>query len=167
LGVLGVISPWNNPLTMTNKLLFPALVTANSVVLKPSEETLLVIDFFVRITNEVLPEGVLQIAHGDAKTGKVLVDANIDKAAPFAVASSFENTSQICTFIERIYVDELIAGELEHKVVASSRRYQASPWAQNNVNIAQSYAACQSKSHYELPFIQPTDVTNITPYRVL
>jgi aldehyde dehydrogenase (NAD+)/succinate-semialdehyde dehydrogenase/glutarate-semialdehyde dehydrogenase len=122
LGVLGVISPWNNPLTMTNKLLFPALVTANSVVLKPSEETPLVIDFFVRIINEVLPEGVLQIAHGDAKTGKVLVDANIDKAAPFAVASSFENTSQICTFIERIYVDELIAGELEHKVVALSSK---------------------------------------------
>jgi succinate-semialdehyde dehydrogenase/glutarate-semialdehyde dehydrogenase len=66
---------------MANNLLLPALVAGNSVVLKLSEETPLVTNFFVRTINEVLPEGVLQITHGDAKTGKVLVDDNIDKVA--------------------------------------------------------------------------------------
>jgi aldehyde dehydrogenase (NAD+)/succinate-semialdehyde dehydrogenase/glutarate-semialdehyde dehydrogenase len=231
LGVVAVISPWNYPLAMANNLLLPALVAGNSVVLKPSEETPLVADLFVRTLNEVLPEGILQIAHGDAKTGKALVDADInmvaftgslaagkhimasaasglkrlvmelggndplivmanadiDKAVQFAVASSFENTGQMCTSTERVYVDERVANEFEQKVVALAARYQAGAWDQNGVNIgpivnprqhakilshledAQTKGAkfLLGKAHYELPYIQPTVVTDITPDMLL
>ena len=81
LGIVAVISPWNYPLAMANNLLLPALIAGNSVVLKPSEETPLVADLFVKTLNEVLPEGVLQIAHGDAATGKSLVNADINMVA--------------------------------------------------------------------------------------
>ncbi len=47
----------------------------------------------------------------------VMKDANIEAAARFAVASSFENAGQMCISTERIYVDEAIAAEFEQKVV--------------------------------------------------
>lgn len=81
LGVVAVISPWNYPLAMANNLLLPALMAGNSVVLKPSEETPLVADLFVKTLNEVLPEGVLQVVHGDAVIGKALVNADINMVA--------------------------------------------------------------------------------------
>lgn len=81
LGVVAVISPWNYPLAMANNLLLPALIAGNTVVLKPSEETPLVAELFVKTLNEVLPENVLQITHGDAATGKALVNADINMVA--------------------------------------------------------------------------------------
>jgi aldehyde dehydrogenase (NAD+)/succinate-semialdehyde dehydrogenase/glutarate-semialdehyde dehydrogenase len=226
LGVVAVISPWNYPLAMANNLLLPALIAGNTVVLKPSEETPLVADLFVKTLNQVLPEHVLQITHGDAETGKALVNADInmvaftgsqaagkhimasaasglkrlvmelggndplivmasadiDKAVQFAVASSFENSGQMCTSTERIYVDERVADEFEQKVVALANRYQAGAWDQKNVNIgpivnpkqhanilsqledAQTKGAkfLLGKAYYELPYIQPTVVTDIT-----
>ncbi|WP_144210999.1 aldehyde dehydrogenase family protein [Shewanella donghaensis] len=81
LGVVAVIAPWNYPLAMANNLLLPALMAGNSVILKPSELTPLVADLFVSTLNEVLPEGVLQIAHGDSATGKALVEADINMVA--------------------------------------------------------------------------------------
>ncbi|MCL1059174.1 aldehyde dehydrogenase family protein [Shewanella gelidimarina] len=81
LGVVAVISPWNYPLAMANNLLLPALMAGNSVILKPSEETPLVADLFVNTLNEVLPVGVLQVAHGGADTGKALVNADINMVA--------------------------------------------------------------------------------------
>lgn len=81
LGIVAVISPWNYPLAMANNLLLPALVAGNSVVLKPSEETPLVAELFVKTLNQVLPQGVLQIAQGDATTGKALVNSDINMVA--------------------------------------------------------------------------------------
>lgn len=81
LGVVAVISPWNYPLAMANNLLVPALVAGNSVILKPSEQTPMVADLFVEILNKTLPKGVLQIAHGDGKTGDFLVKQNINMIA--------------------------------------------------------------------------------------
>lgn len=39
LGVVGVISPWNWPLHLSNRSVAPALALGNSVVLKPAEDT--------------------------------------------------------------------------------------------------------------------------------
>ncbi|WP_445356479.1 aldehyde dehydrogenase family protein [Microbulbifer sp. ANSA002] len=81
LGVVAVISPWNYPLAMANNLIVPALIAGNSVILKPSEETPLVADLLVKTLNQSLPSGVLQIAHGDGKTGEALVKADINMVA--------------------------------------------------------------------------------------
>jgi succinate-semialdehyde dehydrogenase/glutarate-semialdehyde dehydrogenase len=65
----------------------------------------------------------------------VLKDANIQAAAGFAVASSFENAGQMCISTERIYVDEAIAHEFEQQVVAIASQYKVGPWDMAPVNI--------------------------------
>ncbi len=65
----------------------------------------------------------------------VLEDADIQAAARFAVANSFENAGQMCTSTERIYVDEKIADSFEHMVVETASLYKTGPWNMPGVNI--------------------------------
>ena len=65
----------------------------------------------------------------------VLSDANIDAAARFAVASSFENAGQMCTSTERIYVDEKIEDQFIQRVVAYASNYQVGSWDNPNTDI--------------------------------
>jgi acyl-CoA reductase-like NAD-dependent aldehyde dehydrogenase len=65
----------------------------------------------------------------------VMANADIERAARFAVAASFENAGQMCTSIERIYVDDTIAEQFEQRVVEIARQYKTGPWHQAHVNI--------------------------------
>jgi succinate-semialdehyde dehydrogenase/glutarate-semialdehyde dehydrogenase len=65
----------------------------------------------------------------------VLEDADIERAARFAVASSFENAGQMCVSTERILVDEKIADEFEELAAANVRRYKIGPWTDPEANI--------------------------------
>lgn len=65
----------------------------------------------------------------------VMKDANLQAAARFGVASSFENAGQMCISTERIYVDESVADEFEQHVVASAKQYKVGPWNMEGVNI--------------------------------
>ncbi|KZL12650.1 Succinate-semialdehyde dehydrogenase [NADP(+)] [Pseudovibrio axinellae] len=65
----------------------------------------------------------------------VLPDADLKRAAQFAVASSFENAGQMCTSTERIYVHESVADRFETIVFDIAQRYQSGPWDQQGVNI--------------------------------
>ncbi|NDV27546.1 aldehyde dehydrogenase [Desulfovibrio sp. JC010] len=73
----------------------------------------------------------------------VLHDANIESAARFAVASSFENAGQMCTSTERIYVDERIADPFEARVVEIASAYRVGPWNEPGVNIGPIVNATQ------------------------
>ncbi len=75
LGVVGVISPWNYPFTLTLGDVVPALMAGNAVILKPSEYTPLSGLLVERLFREVgLPENVLQTLCGYGDTGAALVD---------------------------------------------------------------------------------------------
>src|SRR5690349_20787811 len=64
-GVVGAITPWNFPIAIPSWKLLPALVSGNTVVLKPAEDTPLLAQRFVDLLHEAgLPEGVVQIVHG-------------------------------------------------------------------------------------------------------
>ena len=80
LGVVGIISPWNFPLATPFHEVVMALMSGNSVVLKPSELTPLIAvkvgDIFRRAG---LPPGLLEIITGDGTTGAALIDAHVDK----------------------------------------------------------------------------------------
>jgi len=80
-GVCAAITPWNFPALMPHWTIVPALVAGNTVVLKPSEQTPLIADEYVKILNEFLPEGVLQIVHGEDDQGKALVAGDVDMIA--------------------------------------------------------------------------------------
>ena len=65
LGLIGVIGPWNYPLTNSFGDCIPALMAGNSVILKPSEVTPLTSLLMAEGLRECgLPEDVLQIATG-------------------------------------------------------------------------------------------------------
>src|SRR5215208_6091936 len=65
LGVVGLITPWNFPLTIAAWKLAPALAAGNAVVLKPAELTPLTALEFERIALEAgIPEGVVNVVAG-------------------------------------------------------------------------------------------------------
>src|SRR3954467_3171918 len=75
LGVIGVIGPWNYPLTNSFGDCIPALMAGNCVVLKPSEITPLTSMLMAEALKECgLPEGVFQVATGRGETGQALID---------------------------------------------------------------------------------------------
>jgi succinate-semialdehyde dehydrogenase / glutarate-semialdehyde dehydrogenase len=52
----------------------------------------------------------------------VLKDADLEKAAEFAVYASVKNCGQICSSVERIYVEDKAAGEFEKLVLAEIKK---------------------------------------------
>ncbi|WP_049906427.1 succinic semialdehyde dehydrogenase [Halorubrum aidingense] len=75
-GVVGVISPWNYPLTLSMADALPALVAGNAVVLKPDEKTpygALALEELLEVAG--LPDGVFQVVTGEGPTvGPALID---------------------------------------------------------------------------------------------
>src|SRR5215212_3221874 len=76
LGVVGLIVPWNFPLTIASWKMAPALAAGNTLVLKPAELTPLSALEFERIALEAgIPEGVVNVVVGPgSKVGKRLVE---------------------------------------------------------------------------------------------
>src|SRR3712207_1693267 len=76
LGVVGLIVPWNFPLTIASWKMAPALAAGNTLVLKPAELTPLSALAFERIALEVgIPEGVVNVVVGPGReVGKRLVE---------------------------------------------------------------------------------------------
>jgi acyl-CoA reductase-like NAD-dependent aldehyde dehydrogenase len=76
LGVVGLITPWNFPLTIASWKLAPALAAGNTVVLKPAELTPLTALRFAEVAREAgLPDGVVNVVVGPGRTcGQRLVE---------------------------------------------------------------------------------------------
>jgi betaine-aldehyde dehydrogenase len=76
LGVVGLIVPWNFPLTIAAWKLGPALAAGNTVVLKPAELTPLTAMRFAEIAIEAgIPFGVVNVVAGPGRTcGQRLVE---------------------------------------------------------------------------------------------
>jgi acyl-CoA reductase-like NAD-dependent aldehyde dehydrogenase len=75
-GVVGLITPWNFPLTIASWKLAPALAAGNTVVLKPAELTPLTALRFAELALEAgFPEGVVNVVAGPGRTcGQRLVE---------------------------------------------------------------------------------------------
>lgn len=160
-GVIGIISPWNFPLTMTLGEALPALMAGNAVIIKPSELTPLSAQFGAELArNAGFPEHLLQVVlgygataeslidqvdmvafTGSVATGKlvmkraaerlipvslelggkdpmiVLKDADLDRAAGACVWGALMNSGQICTSIERVYVEAPVYDRFVNKIV--------------------------------------------------
>lgn len=74
-GLVGVISPWNFPLTLSMIDTIPALLAGCSVIIKPSEVTpRFAIPLQAAIGEVPALAGILQIVQGDGATGAALID---------------------------------------------------------------------------------------------
>ncbi|WP_370980933.1 aldehyde dehydrogenase [Agaribacterium sp. ZY112] len=152
-GVVVGITAWNFPLALAGRKIGPALVTGNSIILKPTQETPLATTELGRIANEAgIPAGVLNVINGSGSVvgqalcespitkfitmtgstvagkmiyktsaeymtpvmlelgGKapmvVMNDADLDQAVEAALWGRFANCGQVCTCVERLYVQE-------------------------------------------------------------
>lgn len=77
LGVVGAITPWNSPLTLTTSKLAPALCAGNTLVIKPSEHTSASVLRLVELIAEAgFPPGVINVVTGfGPEAGQALVDS--------------------------------------------------------------------------------------------
>lgn len=75
-GVVGVVGPWNYPLSMSVTDALPALVAGNAVVLRPDEKASLTALRAVELLDQAgLPRGVLQVVLGPGQTiGEAVLD---------------------------------------------------------------------------------------------
>jgi acyl-CoA reductase-like NAD-dependent aldehyde dehydrogenase len=68
LGVVGAITPWNSPLTLTTSKLAPALAAGNTLVIKPSEYTSRTVLRLAELAVEAgFPDGVINVVTGYGK----------------------------------------------------------------------------------------------------
>ncbi|HEX6365130.1 MAG TPA: CoA-acylating methylmalonate-semialdehyde dehydrogenase [Agromyces sp.] len=117
LGVVGIISPFNFP-AMVPLWFFPlAIATGNTVVLKPSEKDPSAAVWLAKLMKEAgLPDGVLNVVHGD----KVAVDALLEH--PTVRAISFVGSTPIA---QHIYTT----------ATANGKRVQALGGAKNHMLV--------------------------------
>lgn len=75
-GVVGVLSPWNYPLTLTAGDAIPALIAGNAVLVKPDVQTTLTALWVVGLMVEAgVPESVVRVVPGDgAVIGSMVID---------------------------------------------------------------------------------------------
>ncbi len=75
-GVVGIVSPWNYPLSLAITDAIPALMAGNAVVLRPDlQASLTALEAVQLLTEAGLPESVLQVVLGDGPTvGQAVVD---------------------------------------------------------------------------------------------
>lgn len=99
LGVVGVISPWNFPLHLTQRSIAPALALGNAVVVKPASDTPITGGLLLaRIFEEAgLPAGVLSVVVG---SGADIGDAFV--AHPVPAFISFTGSTDVGRNIGRI-----------------------------------------------------------------
>lgn len=76
LGVGAVIPPWNFPFAIMAGMTAAAIVTGNTVVLKPSPDAPTIAARFVALLGEAgLPDGVVNLLQGGPEPGRLLVES--------------------------------------------------------------------------------------------
>ncbi len=75
-GLVGIISPWNYPLTLVASDAIPALLAGNAVILKPDVQTTLTALWVVDLLHEAgIPKAVLAVVTGvGVEVGPMLID---------------------------------------------------------------------------------------------
>ncbi|MGV8872565.1 MAG: aldehyde dehydrogenase family protein [Rhodococcus sp. (in: high G+C Gram-positive bacteria)] len=98
-GVVGVISPWNFPLHLTQRSIAPAIALGNSVVIKPASDTpvtggLILANIFAEAG---LPAGVLNVVVG---AGSVIGDEFVKHPVPSFI--SFTGSTSVGRSVGRL-----------------------------------------------------------------
>ncbi len=107
-GVVGIIVPWNFPLSLAAWKVAPALACGNTVVLKPAEQTPLTALRLGELAVEAgFPPGVLNVVGGDAVAGAALV------AHPDVDAIAFTGSTEVGKIVMRSAADTLKKVSLE------------------------------------------------------
>ncbi|KEO75572.1 aldehyde dehydrogenase [Anditalea andensis] len=80
MGVVGAISPWNYPIDLCINKIVPAIITGNTVVVKPSPLAPLTVSKVIEIIAKEMPAGVVNLVHGPTEVGEELTsNAKVSK----------------------------------------------------------------------------------------
>lgn len=116
-GVVAAITPFNFPVMVPLWMIASAIACGNTVVLKPSERDPSASVFIADLFREAgLPDGVLNVVHGD----KVAVDTLLD--SPTVKAISFVGSTPIARYIYE-------------RAAANGKRVQALGGAKNHMMV--------------------------------
>ena len=101
IGVVGLITPFNFPIAIPAWKIFPALISGNTLVLKPSSDTpLLAIELVKILSQAKVPRGVINLVTGEGGTvGAALVRNKKIRAISFT--GSLDNGKWILTEASR------------------------------------------------------------------
>ncbi|MFC6333681.1 aldehyde dehydrogenase family protein [Paenibacillus septentrionalis] len=69
IGVVSAITPWNYPISLSTIKIAPALLTGNTMVVKPSPFAPLAVSHVIENIANEFPPGVLNLVHGEAEVG--------------------------------------------------------------------------------------------------
>lgn len=72
LGVVGAICPWNFPIVLSLGKIIPALLTGNTIIVKPSPFTPYTTLKVVELAQDIFEPGIVQVVGGDDKLGPML-----------------------------------------------------------------------------------------------
>lgn len=98
IGVVAAIVPWNFPQTLTFFKLAPLLAAGNTVVIKPSPETVLDAHLLAEaIADSDIPAGVINIVPGGREAGAYLVaHPQVDKVAFTGSTAAGRAIGEVC-----------------------------------------------------------------------
>ena len=152
LGVTTGILPWNFPFFLIARKMAPALLTGNTIVIKPSEFTPNNAIAFAKIVDEIgLPRGVFNLVLGRGETvgqelagnpkvamvsmtGSAIVmdDADLELAVKAIVDSRVINSGQVCNCAERVYVQKGIYDQFVNRLGEAMQAVQFGNPAERN-----------------------------------
>jgi aldehyde dehydrogenase (NAD+) len=116
-GVVGLITPWNWPLQLTARSLFPALAVGNAVVVKPASDTPVTGGLLpAKILEEAgLPPGVLSVTVG---AGSEIGDDFVTHSTPRVI--SFTGSTPVGRHIARLAVESPVIKRMELELGGNS-----------------------------------------------
>jgi betaine-aldehyde dehydrogenase len=109
-GVVGGITAFNHPTHYSCLKSGPALVSGNAVVIKPSEQAPLTTLLFARLTDGLLPPGLLSILPGAADAGAALV------AHPDVLRITFTGSARTGAAIQRTVAETGLIKSLTYEL---------------------------------------------------
>ena len=114
-GTVGLITPWNYPVALPLRTLVPALLAGNTVVWKPSEITPASGALVAALFDGLLPEGVLEVAHGGGDVGQALSEADVDLVVFVGGVETGKKVARAC--VERVSPCSLELGGKDAAIV--------------------------------------------------
>ena len=108
IGVVGQIIPWNFPFLMAAWKLAPALAAGDTVVMKPSSSTSLSLLELMRLCQDIIPAGVVNVITGSgSKSGEFILEH------PDFVKLAFTGSTEIGYRVAQKAAEKLIPATLE------------------------------------------------------
>ncbi|MET0343788.1 MAG: aldehyde dehydrogenase family protein [Polyangiales bacterium] len=126
-GVVAAVTPWNYPLLIASIKIATALLTGNTVVLKPSPYTPLSSLLLGQLANRALPPGVLNVLSGGDELGKLVCEHPLVRKISFtgSVATGKKVAAGAASDLKRVTLElggndpAIVLDDVDPKVAAA------------------------------------------------